>query len=139
MRFSYYSDTSANEQNSSRNHIRWPKSSLAETLFHFSLSRKLNNPVGLLGLHCVMCSAHFFVTQIQTDKISSWNGRTVHVCCFMLARACTKTFLSVVPGVPVGLVACCCRESYVARRTTGSTDRNVLINTLTVYNRKNSL
>ena len=27
-------------------------------------------------------------------KISSWNGPTVHVCCFMLARATTKTFVS---------------------------------------------
>ena len=36
----------------------------------------------------------FFVTHIQTEKISSWNGPTVHVCCFMLARASTKTFVS---------------------------------------------
>jgi len=42
----------------------------------------------------VMWSAHFFVTHIQTEKISSWNGQTVHVCCFMLARASTKTFVS---------------------------------------------
>jgi len=42
----------------------------------------------------VMWSAHFFVTHIQTEKISSWNGPTVHVCCFMLARASTKTFVS---------------------------------------------
>jgi len=28
------------------------------------------------------------------EKISSWNGPTVHVCCFMLARASTKTFVS---------------------------------------------
>ena len=41
-----------------------------------------------------MWPAHFFVTQIQTEKISSWNGPTVHVCCFMLARASTKTFVS---------------------------------------------
>jgi hypothetical protein len=41
-----YSDTSANEDNSFRDHIRWPKPSLAETWFpigyqasHFSLSR----------------------------------------------------------------------------------------------------
>ena len=27
-------------------------------------------------------------------KVSSWNGPTVHVCCFMLARASTKTFVS---------------------------------------------
>ena len=34
------------------------------------------------------------VTHIQTEKISSWNGPTVHVCCFMLACASTKTFVS---------------------------------------------
>ena len=28
------------------------------------------------------------------SKISSWNNPTVHVCCFMLARASTKTFVS---------------------------------------------
>jgi len=39
-------------------------------------------------------SAHFFVTHIQTDKISSWNGPTVHGYCFMLARASTKTFVN---------------------------------------------
>jgi hypothetical protein len=54
----------------------------------------VNNPVGLVGLPCVMWSAHFFVTHIPTEKISSWNGPTVHVCCFMLARASTKTFVS---------------------------------------------
>ena len=30
----------------------------------------------------------------QTEKISSWNGPTVHVCCFMLARVSTKTFVN---------------------------------------------
>ena len=54
----------------------------------------VNNPVGLVGLPYVMWSAHFFVTHIQTEKISYWNGPTVHVCCFMLARASTKTFVS---------------------------------------------
>jgi hypothetical protein len=54
----------------------------------------VNNPVGLVGLPYVMWSANFFVTHIQTEKISSWNGPTIHVCCFMLARACTKTFVS---------------------------------------------
>jgi len=42
----------------------------------------------------VMWSAHFFVTHIQTEKISSWNGPTVHVCRFRLAHASTKTFIS---------------------------------------------
>jgi hypothetical protein len=54
----------------------------------------VNNPVGLVGFSCVMWSAHFFVTHIETEKISSWNGPTVHVCCFMLVRASTKTLVS---------------------------------------------
>jgi hypothetical protein len=52
----------------------------------------VNNTFGLVGLPYVMWSAHFFVTHIQTEKISSWNDPTVHVCCFMLARASTITF-----------------------------------------------
>jgi len=55
---------------------------------------KVNNPVGLVGLPCVMWSAHFFVTHIQTEKMNSWNGPTVHVYSFMLARASTETFVS---------------------------------------------
>ena len=54
----------------------------------------VNNLAGLVGLPYVMWSAHFFVTHIQREKISSWNDLTVHVCCFMLARASTKTFVS---------------------------------------------
>jgi len=54
----------------------------------------VNNPVGLVVLPYVMWSAHFFVTHTQTEKISSWNGPTVHFCCFMLPRASTKTFVS---------------------------------------------
>ena len=27
-------------------------------------------------------------------ELLSWNGPTVHLCCFMLARASTKTFVS---------------------------------------------
>ena len=41
-----------------------------------------------------MWSAHFFFTHIHTGKLSSWSGPTFHVCCFMLARASTKTFVS---------------------------------------------
>jgi len=63
----------------SRN-LRWPK------LLAVS---NVNNQVGLVCLPYVMWSAHFFSTHIQTEKISSWNGPTVHVCCFMLARAST--------------------------------------------------
>ena len=54
----------------------------------------VNNPAGLVCLPHVMWSAHFFVTHIQTEKISSWNGPTVHVWCFMLARASIKIFVS---------------------------------------------
>ena len=55
----------------------------------------VNNPVGLVGLPYVMWSAHFFVTHTcRQEKISSWNVPTVHVCCFMLALASTKTFVS---------------------------------------------
>ena len=80
-----YSDTSANEDNSFRNHIHKPK------LLAVS---NVNNPVGLVCLPYVMWSAHFFVTHIQMENISSWNGPTVHVCCFMLAHASTTTFVS---------------------------------------------
>jgi len=53
-----------------------------------------------LCTHCFYYSSSKFSkfilchTHIQTEKISSWNGPTVHVCCFMLARASTKTFVS---------------------------------------------
>jgi hypothetical protein len=50
--------------------------------------------IGLVGFPYAMWSAHFFVTHIQTEKISSWNAPIVHVCCFMLTRASTKTFIS---------------------------------------------
>ena len=30
----------------------------------------------------------------KLTELLSWNGPTVHVCCFMLARASTKTFVS---------------------------------------------
>jgi hypothetical protein len=40
------------------------------------------------------CGQLISVTHTQTEKISSWNGPIVHVCCFMLARASTKTFVS---------------------------------------------
>ena len=88
-----YSDTSANEDNSFRNHIRQPKQLVLSGVSLLAVSN-VNNPVGLVGLPYVLWSAHFFVTYIQTEKISSWNGPTVHVCCFMLARASTKTFVS---------------------------------------------
>ena len=30
----------------------------------------------------------------KLTELLSWNGPTVNVCCFMLARASTKTFVS---------------------------------------------
>ena len=55
------------------------------------LERKQPSRVGGSPLCDVVSS---FLCHIQTEKISSWNGPTVHVCCFMLARASTKTFVS---------------------------------------------
>ena len=43
----------------------------------------VNNPVGLVGLPYVMWSAHFFVTHIETEKISSGMARP-----FMFAPLC---------------------------------------------------
>jgi hypothetical protein len=74
----------------------------------------VNNPVGLVGLPYVMWSAHFFVTHIQTEKISPWNGKTVHVCCFVLARASTKTFVS---RVRKTAKKSCLAEKFVSRVT----------------------
>jgi hypothetical protein len=85
-----YSDTSANKI------IRSGITFVSRNVISHRLSgvsllavSDVNNPVGLVGLPYVMWSAHFFVTHIQTEKISSWNVR-----CFMLARASTKTFVS---------------------------------------------
>ena len=57
------------------------------------LERKQPSLVGVSPL-CDVVSSFFCHTHIQTEKISSWNGPTLHVCCFMLARASTKTFVS---------------------------------------------
>ena len=70
------------------------RSSLCYQASHSLAVSNVNNPVGLVGLPYVMWSAHFFVIHVQTEKKSSWNGPTVHVCCFTLARASTKTFVS---------------------------------------------
>jgi hypothetical protein len=91
--FCLYNDTSANEDNSFWNHICKPKQLMLSGLSLLAVSN-VSNPVGLVGLLYVMWSAHFFVTHIKTEKISSWNGPTVHVCCFMLAHASTKTSLA---------------------------------------------
>ena len=70
-----------------------PSSNPKQLMLSLLAVSNVNNPVGLVGLPYVMRSAHFFVTHIQTEKLRSWNGPTVHVCCFMLARASTKTFI----------------------------------------------
>jgi hypothetical protein len=48
MTFLQYSDTSANEDNSFRDHIRLPKSSLAETWFPVGFYRKSFNSFWML-------------------------------------------------------------------------------------------
>jgi hypothetical protein len=58
----------------------------------FCLERKQPSRFGGSPLCDVVSS--FLCTHIQTEKISSWNGPTVHICCFMLARASNKTFVS---------------------------------------------
>jgi len=68
----------------SRN-LHYPKQLMLSGVSLLAVSN-VNNTVGLVGLPYVMWSAHFFVTHIQTEKMSSWNGPTVQVCCFMLAR-----------------------------------------------------
>ena len=63
-------------------------------LFFFQIFKVYSRSVSSSSVAGLLLSAHFFVTHIQTEKISSWNGPTVHVCCFMLARASTKAFVS---------------------------------------------
>ena len=63
-------------------------------LFFFQIFKVYSRQVSSSSVAGLLWSAHFFVTHIQTEKISSWNGPTFHVCCFMLARASTKTFVS---------------------------------------------
>ena len=106
-KFSKFSHSVALWKPLSRRSKRWPSLTFWYTVHPSSNSKQLmlsgislltvlnvDNPVGLVGLPYVMWSAHFFVTHIQTENISSWNGPTVHVCCFMLACASTKTFVS---------------------------------------------
>ena len=45
-------------------------------------------PVSLLKEKSKIC--------LKLIELLSWNGPTVHVCCFMLARASTKTFVSLI-------------------------------------------
>ena len=48
-------------------------------------------------------------------ELLSWNGPTVHVCCFMLARASTKTFVSRVQKN--SKIKCSLAEKFVSRVT----------------------
>ena len=47
----------------------------------------------LVGVSPLCDVVSSFLCHTHTDG-SSWNGPTVHVCCFMLVRASTKTFVS---------------------------------------------
>jgi hypothetical protein len=67
---------------------------VSRNVSNFLLPLGLSLTFWLVGLPYVMWSAHLFVAHILTEKISSWNGPTVHVCCFISARASTKTFVS---------------------------------------------
>jgi len=60
-------------------------------LFFSSWHTHQPSRVGVSPLCDVVSS---FLCHTQTEKISSWNGPTVHVCCFMLVSASTKTFVS---------------------------------------------
>jgi hypothetical protein len=83
-----------NGQHSDTSGIRSGITFVSRNVISLLAVSNVNNPFGLVGLPYVMWSAHFFVTNIQMAKIRTWNGPTVHVCCFMLARASTKTFVS---------------------------------------------
>ena len=47
-------------------------------------------------------------------ELLSWNGPTVHVCCFMLARAYTKTFVT--ESVFVSRVQKTAKKIFVSRK-----------------------
>ena len=49
----------------------------------------------------------------KVTELLSWNGPTVHVCCFMLARASTNTFVSRVKNCENSLA-----ETFVSRDIT---------------------
>jgi len=47
-------------------------------------------------------------------ELLSWNGPTVHICCFMLARAYTKTFVT--ESVFVSRVQKTAKKIFVSRK-----------------------
>ena len=69
-----YSDTSANEDNSFRNHIRQPKSSLAET--SRCLDRKQPSRVGVSPLCDVVSSFLCHTHTDGKDKLLEWPDRS---------------------------------------------------------------
>ena len=83
---------------------------------------KVNNPVGFTY---GMWSAHFFVTHVQTEKISSWNVPTFHVCCFMLARASTEAFVSRVQQTAIKI--------FVSRKITLKINATIIQSWVSVF------
>jgi len=88
----------AKDWNSSQQYSNFLMSPVGILPFLLLSSSSDEHPLSSLSLSWFSCflnsSRSFFVTHIQTEKISSWNGPTVHVWCFMLARASSKTFVS---------------------------------------------
>ena len=78
-----YSDTSANEDNSFRNHIRQPKSSLAET--SRCLERKQPSRVGVSRLCDVVSSFLCHTHTDGKDKLLEWPDRS---CLLLYVSAC---------------------------------------------------
>ena len=72
--FLIYSDTSANEDNSFRNHIHYPKSSLAET--SRCLERKQPSWVGVSSLCDVVRSFLCHTHTDGKDKLLEWPDRS---------------------------------------------------------------
>jgi len=70
------------------------RSGITFVSLNFSLSRSYTTQSGWC-VSPMWCGQLISLSHTHTDgKISSCNGPTVHVCCFMLARASTKTFVS---------------------------------------------
>ena len=77
-----YSDTSANEDNSFRNHICWPKSSSAETFC--CLERKQPSWVGVSPLGDVVSSFLCHTHTDGKDKLLEWPD---HSCLLLYVSA----------------------------------------------------
>ena len=71
-----YSDTSANEDNSFRNHIRWPKRDVIRRLTSRCLERKQPSQVGGSPL-CDVVSSFLCLTHADgKDKLLEWSDRS---------------------------------------------------------------